>query len=35
MFGTVGYVIGQVLSGISVLIGFISFQQKTPARILT
>ena len=34
MFGTVGYIIGQALSGISVLVGFISFQLKTPARIL-
>ena len=35
MFGTPGTVIGQALSGVCVLIGFISFQQKTPARILT
>lgn len=34
MFGDVGYIIGQCLSGIAVLVGFISFQQKTPSRIL-
>ena len=35
MFGTVGYIIGQCLSGFAVLVGFVSFQQKTPGRILS
>lgn len=34
MFGEVGYIIGQCISGLAVLVGFISFQQKTAGRIL-
>lgn len=35
MFGQIGYIVGQCLSGIAVLVGFISFQQKTAGRILS
>ena len=34
MFGEVGYVIGQILSIVAVILGFISYQMKTSQKIL-
>ncbi len=34
MFGQTGYIIGQILGGIAVILGFISFQQKSAKRIV-
>ena len=35
MFGTTGAIIGQVLGFVAVIIGFISYQMKTPKAILS
>lgn len=35
VFGEVGYVLGQILSIVAVVLGFVSFQMKTPKGILT
>lgn len=34
MFGEAGYVIGQILSVVAVVLGFISYQMKTPKGML-